>query len=564
MFLRSSVLIGEHIETGQLKLISEIDKDTERGLKCQCVCADCGSPLVARMGEKVAHYFAHHRREDYSQACGETAIHLLAKVIILRSKQVSFPIHSEVKEGHDDLYEKVTSSLSTFREKVSLIEPVAEHYLPTASFKPDVFAKLDLFGELHDVAIEIAVTHFVDEEKYLKVSAANINMLEVDLSKLLFNEGEITQESVEKELAKIRNWKWIHKDPSWVEKIKALADKDIREQINKRNNEIKAWCDKLRDYYSAKRKLKLPRYVYSDEVNNPRIRSDNNRPIYIDSLPAKPNIEETLEVESVGELKNGIIEFSITFHNNRYKLPLKLTSKEHSQLLEASTHLILSPQLDGLPKLDILEKVIYWGYNQAAITYEQLVNEKLKQEQVTYDSIAKSKILRENQKNIQLYEAYLTGEKEPVAANIEKIKGQARQYWVEMKRNGVPVNNILQEVSNGWIFGCEQVWQVFVMYAMCLDDSAHGRAREIYDRLRNELKLYPLWPIAELHKSLRLRQLDYDVTRLIDPEGVITAYLDKLSDVRVVMPPIGLGYEKRFKCGHRFVMRGFEKNEGKS
>lgn len=544
--------LGKHIETGLLKLISELNKETERGLKCQCVCVGCGSALVARMGEKRAHYFAHYRKEDYTQVCGETAIHLLAKVILLRSKNAFFPFHMELSESYDDLYEKVISNVSVFGEPTPLIEPVEEIYLPIANFKPDVFAKFELYGEFHDVAIEIAVTHFVDDDKQLKATESNINMLEIDLSKLRLDK-DITEESVEKALANIRNWKWIHKDPSWVSQVKGLAEKDLREKENQRNNKIKDWCDKLRDHYKLKGKIRLPRYVYSDTVNNPRIHSEKNRPIPVNTIPPKPTIDRILETDLIGELVGGVIELRLKYNNEIYSLPLRLTRKGPSQFLQTKTHLILSPQLDKLPEMELFERVIYWGYNESAMGYESLVKENLKQEQATYDSKVRSKLFRETQKNIQLYEDYLSGRKPPITTNVEKIKAQARKYWIEMKRKGIPVDDILQEVSYGWIFGCEQVWQVFVMYSMCLDESAHGRAREIYKQLRTELKLYPLWPIGEMRRDIpNLAQLDYDLNKLIDPEDVISEYLVKLSTVRVVMPAFGQGYEKRFKCGHRF------------
>jgi hypothetical protein len=545
--------LGKHIETGQLKLIRELNKETERGLKCQCVCVGCGSALVARMGETRAHYFAHYRKEDYTQVCGETAIHLLAKIILSRRKKALFPLHMELCELHDDLYEKLISQISVFREPTLLIEPVEELYLPTANFKPDIFAKFELYGELHDVAIEIAVTHFVDDDKHLKATESNINMLEIDLSKLRLDK-DITEESVEKALMNIRNWKWIHKDPSWVSQVKGLAEKDVREKEDQRNSIIKDWCDKLREHYKLKGKIRLPRYVYSDTVNNPRIHSDQSRPISVTTIPPKPTVDRILETDSIGELVGGVIEFRLKYNNEIYSLPLRLTRKGPSQFLQTKTHLILSPQLDNLPEMELFERVIYWGYNESAMDYESLVKENLKQKQTAYDSKGRSRLFRETQKNIQLYEDYLSGRKPPIATNIEKIKAQARKYWVEMKRKGIPVSDILQDVDNGWIFGCDQIWQVLVMYIMCVDGSAHGRSPDIYKQLRNEFNFYPLWPLGELHRnSSTLLNLDYDIKRLIDPEEVITAYLYQLSAVRVVMPPVGRGYEKRFKCGHRFL-----------
>ena len=40
--------------------INQLDRDTERGFKCNCFCISCGSVLVARMGDHTAYHFAHN------------------------------------------------------------------------------------------------------------------------------------------------------------------------------------------------------------------------------------------------------------------------------------------------------------------------------------------------------------------------------------------------------------------------------------------------------------------------------------------------------------------------
>jgi hypothetical protein len=55
------------LRNGIIVLISDLSIN-QRGAKCGCVCPNCGGELIARMGEVVAHHFAHTK-----DACDETA-----------------------------------------------------------------------------------------------------------------------------------------------------------------------------------------------------------------------------------------------------------------------------------------------------------------------------------------------------------------------------------------------------------------------------------------------------------------------------------------------------------
>lgn len=62
--------------------INQLDRDTERGLKCNCFCISCGSILIARMGDDKAYHFAH---SSDSNCSAESIQHQLAKAIIAES-----------------------------------------------------------------------------------------------------------------------------------------------------------------------------------------------------------------------------------------------------------------------------------------------------------------------------------------------------------------------------------------------------------------------------------------------------------------------------------------------
>lgn len=56
--------------------------DVPNGKNCDCTCAECGGKLIAKnKGRIKVHHFAH---ENDSIRCSQTALHLLAKEILLK------------------------------------------------------------------------------------------------------------------------------------------------------------------------------------------------------------------------------------------------------------------------------------------------------------------------------------------------------------------------------------------------------------------------------------------------------------------------------------------------
>lgn len=64
---------------------------SERGLRCGCVCPEWETPLEARMGEKVRHYFAHSNSDRPCSTGAETGIHLAAKQLIAERLAIPVP-----------------------------------------------------------------------------------------------------------------------------------------------------------------------------------------------------------------------------------------------------------------------------------------------------------------------------------------------------------------------------------------------------------------------------------------------------------------------------------------
>ncbi len=184
------------LKDGKIVDISQVDS----GLACNCVCPSCNHPLVARKGNIMAHHFAHYKSAECAAAL-QTALHLAAKDILLRIKKIRIP---EVKgyaggnlgEGFN-LGEILLHKEQTINfDEVFLEKRVGE-------IIPDIIIKIN--GK--PMFIEIAVTHFIDEEKKKKIEELNVSTLEINLSKL---DRKITLEELENILIDgIENKEWI-------------------------------------------------------------------------------------------------------------------------------------------------------------------------------------------------------------------------------------------------------------------------------------------------------------------------------------------------------------------
>ena len=199
---KHSLLYG--IRDGKAVYIDELDPKADKGLKCRCTCPKCGDLLEARLNFKDpsrVRYFAHYNPVECDIVrANQTAIHLMAKDIITREKKVMFPavkvslqdtqayanMRSVIREiasatALDDL-KKLEESGPILNIPASVIEfdkVIPEK--PIADIIPDIVASKN--GQ--DCLIEIAVTHFVDEEKTQKIRELGISTLEIDLSSLV-------------------------------------------------------------------------------------------------------------------------------------------------------------------------------------------------------------------------------------------------------------------------------------------------------------------------------------------------------------------------------------------
>ncbi len=171
--------------------------DVPNGLECGCVCPGCKEKLIAKNEGKIReHHFAHTSNTECATGY-QTMIHLLAKAIILKYRQLpGFGMNN------------------TFFVATQI---AAEVRLDTLNIIPDIlaFAKVQINYGIGSIVrdipfiIEIYVTHKVDEEKARIIKNAGIPAIEIDLSK----SEATTEEELIKDIYNSANWNYINKEP---------------------------------------------------------------------------------------------------------------------------------------------------------------------------------------------------------------------------------------------------------------------------------------------------------------------------------------------------------------
>lgn len=196
------------LRDGELMHVDEV----ANGLGCGCLCPSCGEALIAKQGTKSAHHFAHKGGGDCKGGL-QTSLHLAAKHILSKEMCMRLPEFS-VTEQAEDLTGELHEASKSFASRMMLFDAV-EQEVCLGSVVPDIVA---IKGG-RKLLVEIAVTHFVDENKAQKLRSMNLACLEVNLAGLI---GSWTWESLRDALVdQVEGKTWIHNP--WEGALRAEA-----------------------------------------------------------------------------------------------------------------------------------------------------------------------------------------------------------------------------------------------------------------------------------------------------------------------------------------------------
>jgi len=292
----------------------------ERGLKANCICPSCNKPLLAVLGNKQVHHFRH-----YNEDCGaalESALHLFAKQVIKKNKKIVLPPKS-INIGDlinrpliksDITLNSYPANFLSFKEKIILKNfknefsdikrlygsysdneiSIVDQNLEIDTKRKVHFNQVDLeknfddfipdvFIQKFNLAVEIKVTHEVDDIKLKKLRKKNLSAIEVDLSD--------TPEKVYSDKIKLKNYILNNHDiKTW---IYYTGLKEIRVTYKKRINGFIKNQEELIQEIEEKKKTE----------NEKKLK---NRKLKVKSIKKylKEEVQETQRIKWRKQLKN--------------------------------------------------------------------------------------------------------------------------------------------------------------------------------------------------------------------------------------------------------------------
>ena len=295
---KSIIKIPFGLKNGELIHISQIEKLDLHGRACNCVCPNCKAPLEARIfkDKKKRSYFAHSGETCSSQQAYETAIHLFAKKIISEKGKLLFPSITEKVSDIPKLVEindQYNGLLNHYGfSNVLEIKPQREVLLDSVEIEQtieDIRPDLIVCSGKNICFVEIAVTHFIDEEKREKLKKMDYPVMEIDLSD--YSKAEFDLASLEHEIIdNAENRKWIHYPKLDKARVKKIRDR--KAEIEHSNNEsIKSRREYIEKYRAELKRLCNDDLVYQNISKLHLYKELQNSP-----LPFFLNIPITREV----------------------------------------------------------------------------------------------------------------------------------------------------------------------------------------------------------------------------------------------------------------------------
>jgi len=151
--------------------------DVSRGLSCSCVCPHCISPLIAKKGSKNIHHFAHVASDADCGYGDQTALHLLAKEILLNEKNLVLP-QLHVSAVAFDVNGNEHNASKTIPPYRLLIDQIEDEVV-LDGIVPDIIIR----SGAKELLVEIAVTNFVNDRKRNWLEQRDKASIQIDLSK---------------------------------------------------------------------------------------------------------------------------------------------------------------------------------------------------------------------------------------------------------------------------------------------------------------------------------------------------------------------------------------------
>ncbi|MCZ0866519.1 competence protein CoiA family protein [Dasania sp. GY-19] len=166
------------LDDGGLVGVKDVQKES-----CNYFCPDCGSELVLRKGDIRQKHFS-HKSKAHCAASYETEIHRAAKEVIKNSSMLLINRRTKIGELSRALMDKSGAEYCDKTKKYLIrydkckVEPTIRAL--GIDIRPDAL----VFVKAQPIAIEIRVTHGVEDNKIEFYEQIGIDCLEINLERL--------------------------------------------------------------------------------------------------------------------------------------------------------------------------------------------------------------------------------------------------------------------------------------------------------------------------------------------------------------------------------------------
>jgi hypothetical protein len=502
--------IGLDKKTRVKKLIS----DVESGLSCGCICVECGTDLVAKKGKVVQHHFSHACGVERAH-CSETALHRFAKEVIMRSSPVSLPVIDHIENDIDSSRtlpsgEIKTMELYTPMDSLNVTKSAQE--VRMKNFQPDVLLKVKGPLGAHMVAIEVAVTHFVDEEKREKLRKYDISMVEVDCGDIL-NTQDNHNKAAEEIRQRLRNsGVWIQVSQSLKKAIEKKQENDgpIGFYYEKANMWINEQVDRG--------VIDLPLFNYDSRFMD--YRNFRHRKLKQEWLKNAPKVWTSHALLSSTQVKEGWA-LKILLRKKTVTLMVYIGQKAQEAYNNGQSFLTLKERVDVFDWA--------WGLNAKAEDFIMSLKKELESIDIknTNDSA-----------NIKQRIDYADDHGWPVIKEKELFNAQSFELARKLiNETGIDVASVLMtfEDQERQIFGFDnKLWQFYVLEIIKLNQGNIISVSQIVKHLEGfGIEVMPIYKSIFWHKKNKVADLPKWVSTLDDPHALVRKFCLNLGQYKV-------------------------------
>ncbi len=228
---REASTAGLKVPFGERDAILYPPSAVEGGLACGCHCPGCGRQLLAKKGKTQRWHFAHYQGGG-DQHCYETAVHRMAKQVLLAACQIELPTWKRIAALPDLDHHLHQETLERPSRPWKYTQAREEEWM--AGIRPDVVLESD--QHTVPLLVEVMVSNAVGHEKAALVRNRGWAMIEIDLSKL--DADAVVDDAFERAVLQEAPRFWIHSPTA--ERMFERVQAKLEQHVADRNAQILA------------------------------------------------------------------------------------------------------------------------------------------------------------------------------------------------------------------------------------------------------------------------------------------------------------------------------------